>query len=192
MDLQLQLVSIQINATANVLGSINALVVKQAKKKGLMVDKEVKVAKIIRNEATDRGGKTVKSPEESRQKQDNAANEILSMDCFKAIIERTEGTQKAFNDINKKIKEALKAIGLLQKLHQDGQEAVTGISVGGPGPDGQSAQPHSETPKRKAELCEEDRKTVFLTEDDLLWMEKKVEIHYMDLYHRFIIFEYAL
>lgn len=190
MDLQLQLVSIKVNATASVLGSINALVVKQAKKKGLTVNEEVKVAKTIQNEETDRGGKTVGSPGESRKKQDNAANEILSMECFKAIIERTEGTQKAFNDINKKIKEALKAICLLQKLHQDGQEAVTGISVGGPGPD--AAQPHPGTPKRKAELCEEDRKTVLLTEKDLLWMDKKVEIHYMDLYHRFIIFEYAL
>lgn len=191
MDLQLHLVSIKVDATANVLGDINDLVVKQAKKKGLTVNKEVKMPKEIRNENTDRGGKTVGSPGEISQKRD-AANEILSMKCFEAIIERTQGAQKAFNDINKKIKESLKTIRMLQKLYQDRREAVTGISVRGPGPDARSAQPHSGTPKRKAGLSEEDRKTVNLTEKDLVWMEKIVEIHWMDLKTRFIMFEFSL
>ena len=190
VDLQLHLVSFKVGATASVLGSINALVVKQAKKKGLTVDKEVKAPKEIRNEETNRGN-IAGTPEETRQKLD-AADEILSMTCFQAIIERTQGAHKAFADISEKIKEALKAISLLQKLHQDGQEAMAGISVRGPGPDAQGAQRHPGTPKTKIGLSDEDRTTVLLTEEDLVWMEKKVEIHWKDLYYRFIIFEYSL
>ncbi len=190
VDLQLQLVSFKVGATASVLGSINALVVKQAKKKGLTVDKEVKEPKKIENEETNRGNVTG-TPEETKRKQD-AANEILSMTAFQAIMERTEGAHKAFDDIRDKIKEALKAISLLQKLHQDGQEAVAGISVRGPGPDAQGAQRHPGTPKTKVGLSNKDRRTVLLTEEDLVWMEKKVEIHWKDLYYRFIIFEYSL
>lgn len=190
VDLQLNLVSSKVGATASVLGSISALVVKQASKKGLTVDKEVKE---IRSMKTDRGN-IAGSPEETRQKR-HAANEILTMTCFHAIKERTEGAHKAFDDISQKIKEALKAISLLQKLHKDGQEAATGVGVRGPGPDGQSAQNAQQRPgtsKGKVGLSDEDRKTVLLTEENLTWMEKKVEIHWKDLYYRFIIFEFSL
>lgn len=170
VDIQLHLVSDKVGATASVLTSINALVVKQAKRKGLTVDKEVKV------------------PKETRQHLD-AVEEILSMTCFQAIIERTNGAHEAFDDISEKIKKALKTIDLLKKLHQDGQEAVTGVSVRGPGRD---AQRHAGTPKGKVGLSDEDREKVFLTEKDLEWMEKKVEIHFKDLWYRFIIFEYSL
>lgn len=185
--MQLHLVSSKVGATTSVLRSINALVVKQAKKQGLTVDREVKEATKLQNEKTDRGN-IAGDPEQTRQKLD-AANEILTMTCFQAIIERTEGAQKAFNDISGKIKEALKNIGLLKKLHQDGQETVAGVSVRGPGPD---AQRQSGNPKGKVELSDKDRNDVRLTEKELMWMEKTVEIHCQDLYYRFIVFEFSL
>lgn len=170
MDLKLHLLSFKVGSTAGVLSSINALVVKQAKRKGLTVDREVKVLK------------------ETRKKPDSAG-EILSMTCFQAIIEGTKGVHEVFDDISEKIKRALKTIGLLQKLHQDGQEAATGVSVRGPGPD---AQQQPGTPKGKVTLSDKTRKEVYLTEEDLVWMEKTVEIHFKDLWNRFIIFEYSL
>lgn len=187
VDLQLHLVSSKVGATTSVLRSINALVVKQAKKQGLTVDKEVKEATKLQNEETDRGN-IAGNPEETRQKLD-AADEILSKACFQAIIDCTKGARNAFNDINGKIN---KALGILQKLHQDGQETVAGISVRGPGPDAQSAQRQPRTPKGKVGLSDKDRKDVRLTETDLTWIEKKVELHCQDLYYRFIVFEFSL
>ncbi|KAI3392267.1 hypothetical protein diail_5931 [Diaporthe ilicicola] len=189
VDLQLHLLSRKVDATTSILDDINDLVVKQAKKKGLTVDKGVKLQNEIRNEYAYRGN-VVGSSEETRQMA--ATREILSMTCFRAIIKRTEGAREAFNNINEKIKKALKVISLSQKLHEDGQEAVTGISVRGPGPDAQSTQRHPGTPKGKVGLSNEDRKEIHLTEKDLVWMEKEIEIHWNDLYYRFIIFEYSL
>lgn len=187
VDLQLQLVSEKVNTTASVLRSINALVVMQAKKKGLTVDKEVKEAKTLQNEETDRGN-IVGNPEETGQKPD-ATNEILSMTCFKDIIECTKRAQNAFDGISEKIKGALKNIDLWQKLPQ---EAVTGVSVRGPGPDAQSAQRQPGNPNGKVGLSNKDRESVRLTEKDLIWMEKKVEIHCQELELRFIVFQFSL
>lgn len=182
VDLQLHQVSDKVVSTAGILDSINALVVKQAKKRGLTVDREVKTPKKIPHVQTDRGNVA--------GSRDN--NDPLSMTCFQAIKERIEGTHKAFDDISEKIKKSLKTIGQLQKLHQDGQEAVTGVNVRGPGPDAQSDLRHPGTPNGKVGLSDDDRKFVLLTDEHLDWMEKKVDFHREDLFIRFTVFEFSL
>lgn len=191
VDLELHLVSFKVDATANTLGLINALVVKQAQKTDLKVDKDIRTPRTpgeIRGQETDRSG--IDDGTETREEQD-AAEEVLSLSAFKTIMERSEGLRTILEEMTEKIKEALKNIALLQKVdHGDTAGAGAYVETRGPGP-----PTTKQTPGRqlgKTELSDGCKKRVHLTQDDVVLMENTVEIHWKALYYIFIVFQHAL
>ncbi|KAL6408711.1 hypothetical protein AUP68_07657 [Ilyonectria robusta] len=164
----LRLISVgeKAGATANLMNTINALVVKQARREGI-TDKDVtKEAKLPEVKDRDWGAGEGKEPE----------SEVLSRKCFKDIMEAIRGAQCLFENVTKKIEDASDTLIRPQVLSRGGYQS---------GPEAMAQDD-------KVRLDEADKKRIFLTEKDIGYMETDIESRKTELNMMFMVFAFVV
>ncbi|KAI3327356.1 hypothetical protein HD806DRAFT_550879 [Xylariaceae sp. AK1471] len=163
----------KVGATATVLDTISALVEKQAKREGISLtnSRDVSLPKQDEGKEKNKEGEGGGEPESN----------VLSMRCFKNIIEASKRADCYFQHITEKID---KALILLQLISQGDDQTRTSPQS--------PVQQQQKVKRPKVEFSEADRECVFLQERDIEDMDNQVERHKTDLHMQFVVFQFYM
>ncbi|KAK2601582.1 hypothetical protein QQS21_004900 [Conoideocrella luteorostrata] len=167
VSLRLRSVGEKVGATANVMNTINDLVVKQARRENIGEKEVTKEAKLAEVRNRDWGQGKGKEPE----------SEVLNRRCFKNLMEAIKGANRLFSDIFKKIEDASDTLIRPQVLDRGGPQ---------PGPEITGEQ------DEKVTLDEADKERILLTERDIGYMETDIESRKTELNMMFFVFEFVV
>ncbi|KAJ5150172.1 hypothetical protein N7448_001750 [Penicillium atrosanguineum] len=157
----LQSIANRIRATSQLLSSIGDLVVREAAKKNIIIDKSFRGQSQGDNDSTlqegardgnvpDSDGRDGGELGQSQEKSEvEMASDVLQKTCFHDLIQASKSTTERFESINAKVRAAF---GMLRPMGRD-----------------------------KVELSEEERKRTFLTEQDIRDMDRQIDSHMLEL-----------